>query len=96
MLRNNEFQLFNIKLGRRIAEIRDEKGFSQAVLSERMKVDVREVARWELGGAMTQFTIWRFSKALGCSPKDFYDEPKSLKIIWGRPRKKREGFDKQN
>jgi transcriptional regulator with XRE-family HTH domain len=88
MLRNKEFRLFNRKFSRRVAEIRRERGMTQAVFAERMKVDVRQVPRWELGRfAVTLLTIWRLSKALECSPKDFYDEPKTLKLNRGRPRK---------
>jgi len=61
---------------------------TQAVFAERMKVEVRQVPRWELGGRMTSFTIWKISKVLECSPKDFFDEPKTLKLNRGRPRKK--------
>jgi transcriptional regulator with XRE-family HTH domain len=82
-----ESRLFIRKVNRRIAEIRKEKGFTQAQIAEMMEVDLRQYQRCETERCITLGTLFRLKEALKCDVCEFFKEPTTGKDKRGRPRK---------
>lgn len=63
-------------IGRRIAELRMAKGWSQAKLAEALDISLQGVQRMEQGRAnFTVQTLVNVAAKLGCSARDFWDAP---------------------
>ena len=61
-------QLLNKKIGRRIAELRKKKGWSQSELARACMKDRQVIERLERGGTnATAYTLHEISTALGVS-----------------------------
>jgi transcriptional regulator with XRE-family HTH domain len=74
-------------ISRRIAEIRNQKGWKQQDLADALQITLRQVARWEGGASnFTVATLNKISKKFGCSIVEFYKKPKTQKPHAGRPR----------
>ena len=80
---NNEF-IRNIK--RRVAELRLEKGLTQAELAEKMDIDIRTLQKWECD-YITLKAICKLTEVLSCSPYDFFKVSNISRNGRGRPRK---------
>lgn len=80
-------ELFIQSVNRRIAEIRTQRGITQAELAERMNVELREIQKWESHQSMTLRTIHKFSVALNCPIIDLFQKPKTNQSKRGRPKR---------
>lgn len=75
-------------INRRIAEVRIQRGLSQAQLAELMEVYLRDLQRWESERIVSLWTLYRLSVVLKCPITDFFQTPKTQKPGPGRPPKK--------
>jgi transcriptional regulator with XRE-family HTH domain len=80
-------EIFYRNFNRRLAEIRIEKGLTQAELAELIGVGLRDFQKWEAKSGISLWTLFRLTKVLNCSASDFFKEPKTQKQGRGRPRK---------
>jgi transcriptional regulator with XRE-family HTH domain len=64
-------------LGLRIAELRHERGWTQAQLAERLDVTVRYVAHVESGVNVSVATLCGFARVLGVKTITLLEEPRS-------------------
>jgi|GEM_PF-1849868 transcriptional regulator with XRE-family HTH domain len=88
-MHNKETEKLIQDIGRRIAEIRSQKGWKQQDLADAIPVTWRQVARWEAGASnFTVASLQKLSNVLGCSLNDFLKKPKSAKPGRGRPGRK--------
>jgi transcriptional regulator with XRE-family HTH domain len=74
-------------IGRRIAELRNGKGWTQERYAARLGISVRYLARLERG--LQNFTVHRLvwlAKSLGVQAIDLFARPRSRRIRVGRPR----------
>lgn len=75
-------------VGRRIAELRSERGLTQEALSQQLGVTPRWIQSAEAGGEnLTLTTLVRFANALKVPVADFFVPPTRLKARAGRPRR---------
>ena len=73
-------------VGRRIAELRVERGLTQEALSEKLGVTTRWVQSAEAGGEnFTLTTLVRFANALRTPVAEFFSVPTRPKARPGRP-----------
>jgi len=73
-------------IGRRIAELRVEKGWTQADLAEALGIAVQNVARMEQGRQDFRVrTLVRVAVTLGCEPGRLWDRPTTSRPRPGRP-----------
>ena len=80
-------------LARRVAELRRERGWSQADLAEALACSVQRVAVIEGGSAnLTLHTLARLATIFGLPVADLFKTPKneSKKVGPGRPRVRRD------
>lgn len=62
-----------IKLGKKIAEIRKEKGWTQVVLAKKMRIHRTGLTRIELGKVNSTINVLRLiTKVLGISLEDLF------------------------
>jgi transcriptional regulator with XRE-family HTH domain len=74
-------------VGRRIAELRGQNGFTQEVLAEKLDVTTRWVQSAEAGTEiLTLTTLVRFANALKVPITEFFSPPTKAKPRPGRPR----------
>lgn len=78
---------FLYQVGLKISEIREDRGFTQTDLAEKLGVSMHMVQYWESGNNLTLKTLWRFSDALECPTSNFLEKPKKTKKGPGRPNK---------
>ncbi len=83
-----EARIFLNKIGRRINEIRANKGLTQAQLADKLGVSLRLLARWESSENVKVMTLFKIAKALGCKVQDFFKSPTTSVPKRGRPSKK--------
>jgi len=73
-------------IGRRIAELRSERGLTQEQLAERLDVTPRHIQSVEGGFENpTVRTLVTFSDALGVEVVELFNPPKSRVVRQGRP-----------
>lgn len=77
------------KVGRRIAELRKQAGLTQEELAERMGLGWRYISRAERGENLTLFTMAKIANVFEVRVKSLLNEPKSLEVKSGRPKKRR-------
>jgi transcriptional regulator with XRE-family HTH domain len=77
------------KVGRKISEIRSQKGLTQFKLAERAGVSTQLVQYWESGRNVTLKTLYSLAQHLNHPIEGFFQEPKSLKAVRGRPKQKK-------
>ena len=75
MFKEEDFRHFMKRINQRVAEMRLERNLTQEKLAELMKVDIRELQRWETDKIMTLRTLYRFMVFFGRPAKDFFQEP---------------------
>ena len=76
-------------VGRRVAELRAQKGLTQQTLAEELDLSWKYLQQVELGlENLTLKSLVRLSNALGATPVDLLSAPVSRKRRPGRPRKR--------
>lgn len=76
-------------IGRRIAELRVNRGWTQEQFAERLGIHARYLSRLEGGGQ--NFSVHRLvwiARALGVHVADLFVPPKSVAVQRGRPARK--------
>ena len=63
-------------MGNRLKELREERGISQAKLSELTGININNIVSWEVGRRelVNIYTIIKLAAALNCSVMDFVKE----------------------
>jgi len=75
-------------VGRRIAEIRGERDWSQARLAEELGIALQNLQRMEQGRQnFTVRTLVRVAQKLGCEPRELWEPPATTRPRRGRPKK---------
>jgi transcriptional regulator with XRE-family HTH domain len=88
-MKNHESQKWIKNVSRRVAEIRVQKGLTQAQVAEKIGITQRSYQVWENGTKEMKIgTLYKLSLALGCNPADFLKKAKSPAPKPGRPRQK--------
>lgn len=73
-------------IGRRIAELRVERGLTQEKFAEHLGVHARYVAKLEAGGQnFSVHSLVKVARGLGVRAVDLFVPPKSLVVRRGRP-----------
>jgi transcriptional regulator with XRE-family HTH domain len=73
-------------VGRRIAEARRARGWTQQQAADRLRMEVQSVQRLERGENLTIRTMVRIAGILGIPTRALFDEPTSRVKRPGRPR----------
>ena len=77
------------KVGRRIAELRQGAELTQEQLAAKLKITLKYLQRVEAGRHnLSVDSLVRFSRVLKAEPKALFEEPRSLMVNVGRPRKR--------
>jgi transcriptional regulator with XRE-family HTH domain len=75
-------------VGRRIAELRRERGWTQEQLAERLGIQANNLQRIELGMQnLTLHTLVRVANGLGVGLAPLFEAPTSRAVRPGRPKK---------
>ena len=85
-MKSDKIDTFLRKVGRKIGEIRFQKGLTQYQLAEKAGVSIEMVQYWESGRNVTLKTLFNLSKHLGHSIPGLLAEPKGPIARRGRPR----------
>lgn len=73
-------------LGRRVAELRNARGWTQERFAERLAVSVQYLRRIELGQThVTVPKLVELANALRVLPADLFRKPRSMLVRRGRP-----------
>ena len=72
-------------VGRRVAELRVGRGWTQETFAERVSRSVQWVRRIEAGANITLTTFFGLARVLGARPADLLARPKSRVVRQGRP-----------
>lgn len=76
-------------IGRRIAELRVAKGWTQEKFAEVLGMATQNVARLEQGRSDCRVsTLVRVARGLGCDPRALWEAPSSRRPGPGRPRRR--------
>jgi transcriptional regulator with XRE-family HTH domain len=77
------------KVGRRIAELRQAAELTQEQLAAKLKITLKYLQRVEAGRHnLSVDSLVRFSRVLKAEPKALFEEPRTLMVNVGRPRKR--------
>lgn len=77
------------KIGRRIAELRQDAEQTQEQLAAKLRITLKYLQRVEAGRHnLSVDSLVRFSRALKAEPMTLFEEPRSLAVNRGRPRKR--------
>jgi transcriptional regulator with XRE-family HTH domain len=77
------------KIGRRIAELRQDADLTQEQLAAKLKITLKYLQRVEAGRHnLSVDSLVRYTRVLKAEPKALFDEPRSLTVNVGRPRKR--------
>ena len=77
------------KVGRRIAELRQGAELTQEQLAAKLKITLKYLQRVEAGRHnLSVDSLVRFSRVLKAEPKALFEEPRTLMVNVGRPRKR--------
>ncbi len=85
---SNSDHRFLKKVGRKIGEVRAQKGYTQFQLAEQAGVSIQMVQYWESGRNITLKTLYNLAFQLDCPVENFLKEPRNLTAQRGRPRLK--------
>jgi transcriptional regulator with XRE-family HTH domain len=77
----------------RIAELREQRGLTQADLAAKLNVAPRNAQRYEEGVNMKLATLVEIANVLGVSPTDLFVRAQRRRSGPGRPRKRPERGD---
>ena len=74
-------------VGRRVAEVRRELGWTQQEAAEHLRMPLKNLQRIEAGMNLTIRTLTRVARGLGVRTRELFEEPKSRERRRpGRPR----------
>lgn len=74
-------------VGRRLAELRRERGWTQEELAERLGLQTNNLQRIELGMQnLTVRSLVRLSNGLGVALGELFEQPRNRAVRPGRPR----------
>ncbi|HEY5960306.1 MAG TPA: helix-turn-helix transcriptional regulator [Polyangiaceae bacterium] len=76
------------QLGRRIAEIREDLGWTQQQAAEMLNMPTKNLQKIERGSNLTVRSLVRVASALGVPTRLLFDPPASKERLRGRPKKK--------
>ena len=76
-------------VGRRVAEIRAQHGFTQEQFAEILGYSVDRVQRIERGTNLTIASLCHLADALSCKVMELFEQPQSLASPPGRPPKRK-------
>ena len=75
-------------VGRRIAEVREQRGWTQQEAAEILGMPLKNLQWYEQGANMTLRTLSRIATGLGVPVRKFFDQPKTKgRRAKGRPKK---------
>jgi ribosome-binding protein aMBF1 (putative translation factor) len=74
-------------VGRRIAEARKAKAWTQQKAADRLKIEVQSWQRFERGENTTIRTLVKIANLFGVTTRSLFDEPTSREHREGRPRR---------
>lgn len=78
-------------VGRRIAELRQERGWTQAEAAEKLHVEEQSLQRFERGANLTLRTLAKLARVFDVPIQAFFEEAQPRPRRAGRPRKSRVG-----
>jgi len=84
---HNADQSFLKKVGRKISEIRSQKGYTQMQLAAKTGISIQMVQYLESGRNITLKTLYHLSQHLNHPVHGFLQEPENMGARRGRPRK---------
>lgn len=64
-------------VGRRVAEVRHELGWTQQEAAEHLRMPLKNLQRIEAGMNLTIRTLTRVARGFGIRTRELFDEPKS-------------------
>ena len=74
------------EIGRRIAEVRRARGWSQSEFAAELGIALQNVQRMEQGRQnLTVRTIVTVARTLGCAPRELWEPPTTRPARRGRP-----------
>lgn len=77
------------KIGRRIAELRQNAGLTQEQLAAKLGVTLKYLQRVEAGRHnLSVDSLVRFSRGVKAELRALFDEPQTMAVNKGRPRKR--------
>lgn len=74
-------------VGRRIAQLRQARGWTQRETAERLRIEEQSLQRFERGANLTLRTLVKLAKILGVEPQDLFKDAAPQERRPGRPRK---------
>jgi transcriptional regulator with XRE-family HTH domain len=74
--------------GRRIAELRRERGWTQSEAAEKLRIEEQSLQRFERGANLTLRTLAKLARVFEVPIQAFFEEAKPRQRRAGRPRKK--------
>ena len=74
-------------VGRRVAELRSARGWTQQQAAEHLKMPVNNLQRIERGMNLTIKTLVRLARGLGAPTRALFESPSSRERSAGRPPK---------
>ncbi len=75
-------------LGRRIAELREGRGWTQQQAAELLNMPTKNLQKIERGSNLTVRSLVRVASGLGVATRDLFELPISSQRLRGRPKKK--------
>ena len=74
-------------VGRRIAELRQERGWTQRETAKRLRIEEQSLQRFERGANLTLRTLVNLAKIFGVEPQALFEHAAPQERRPGRPRK---------
>jgi transcriptional regulator with XRE-family HTH domain len=74
-------------VGRRIAELRHQRGWTQRETAEKLRIEEQSLQRFERGANLTLRTLVKLAKIFGVEPQALFDAARPQDRRPGRPRK---------
>lgn len=76
-------------VGRRVAELRREHGWTQRELAGKLRIEEQSLQRFERGANLTLRTLVKLAKVLGVAPPALFEPARPLVRRVGRPRRQK-------
>jgi transcriptional regulator with XRE-family HTH domain len=74
-------------VGRRIAELRHQHGWTQRETAEKLRIEEQSLQRFERGANLTLRTLVKLAKMFGVEPQALFEPARPQERRPGRPRK---------
>jgi transcriptional regulator with XRE-family HTH domain len=85
-MNEKQFEQLKKNLGRRIGELRAQRGFTQAQFAEKLERSVSVIQAWETGRNFTIKTLFLITTTLNYPIKEIFKKPVKPMPKRGRPR----------